>query len=533
MENPQYAPDHGAHGSIYRGSGGKTQDQISEKKKQERIKEDRQRLKDFIEKERQQAKAARGDSGRFQRDVAQEQQRQIEESLKKKRREQRKQMDLLAQVEAKKLEDGIKLKEKIEEEKKEAAEKAKKQEEERQAKILKAQSDRLAEARAEREALEKVRSAEELKAALEEKKQQDAEETKDEEKTLSNVELLEMATLKKAYGLGKLYVDIKRLQETSYEVVKPAYVKQLGDTLKQNRPLTEILSRSNQLYSEAVILSMEAIIGNDDLSKLRSVRYLLLEMVGNRDTVLDAWGQTEVNETPEENLALAFGNALAIGEQPNLNEISTKLDNGLSMINSLAEQIDQETYLKIVREDLSRNKDAGFFGRETSTIKNSLHKDTHPMMLAKPAAPQLHMEKLHIQTGPNMKKLDLDTTSEAKEKDVELDDAECGMEHAEISLKDLKNKAKQMKEKAKKMYKDAKKKAGKAMKKAAEGIKEIENIMPKESEDYLSKKIHEGNLKECDKCGEIDDHFHVCAEDLSKPKCISDDIAERKLRELM
>ena len=159
--------------------------------------------------------------------------------------------------------------------------------------------------------------------------------------------------------------------------------------------------------------------------------------------------------------------------------------------------------------------------------------DDHPMMLAKPAAPQLHMEKLHIQTGPNMKKLDLDTTSEAKEKDVELDDAECGMEHAEMSLKDFRNKAKDMKKKAKKMYKKAKKTAGKAMDKAAKGIDEIMKTLPKESEDYLSKKIDEGNLKECDKCGELDDHFHVCAEDLSKPKCISDDIAERKLRELM
>ena len=485
MENPQYAPDHGAHGSIYRGSGGKTQDQISEKKKQERIKEDRRRLREFIEKERRQAKAARGDSERFRQDIVQEQQRRIEE--KRRRAEQ--------------------------------------QEEERQAKILKAQSDRIAEAQAEREELENVRTAEEIKADLEEGKQQDVEETKDEEKTLSDKELLDMAIVKNAYGLGKLYRDIKRLQERSYEVVEPAYVKQLQD---------EIMGKAN---AQQVGLNKALVIGDDDLSKLRSVRYLLLEMVTvgsnrssrNKEPVLDAWGQKNLDETPagEDNFSLAIGNALAIGEQPDQNEISFKLENGLRMINLLARTKSKNDFFSAISEDLEKNKAAGLFGRETSIIKNSLHKDTHPMMLAKPAAPQLHMEKLHIQTGPNMKKLDLDTTSEAKEKDVELDDAECGMEHAEMSFKDLKNKGKKMKEKLQKAYKKGKDDLEKGMDKI------VKSISSKESEDYLSKKIDEGNLKECDKCGELDDHFHVCAEDLSKPKCISDDIAERKLRELM
>jgi len=452
MENPQYAPDHGAHGSIYRGSGGKTQDQISEKKKQERIKEDRQRLKEFIEKERRQAKAARGDSGRFQRDLL-ERQRQIEESSKKKRREeQRKQMEILAKVESKNLEDGRKLRAKIEEEKKEAAKKA--------------------------EELRRQKEAEELR------RQKEEEQRKINEDDLANAREVPEEVRARAEAIQSTEEGQERTEDdirvaNEQEKKKEEIKQEMRDLLAQNVPESRNERREyNRKLRDIIEKANEAGINNatqtpPDLEDRREkLRFLLGE-------------KTEDTITPEKPLEPTGREGRSANAVRRRNQINIRRDKILKL------------------------------------------QDDHPMMLAKPAAPQLHMEKLHIQTGPNMKKLDLDTTSEATEKDVELDDAECGMEHAEMSLKKMKKKLKDAYKKGKEAYKKGKDDLEKGMDKI------VKSISSKESEDYLSKKIDEGNLKECDKCGELDDHFHVCAEDLSKPKCISDDIAERKLRELM
>ena len=559
MENPQYAPDHGAHGSIYRGSGGKTQDQISEKKKQERIKEDRQRLKEFIEKERRQAKAARGDSGRFQRDVAQEQQRRIEE--KRKRKEQR---------------DSIRrdLEERKKQRAKDAAERERLLQEAEKLRIQK-----------EAEELRRQKEAEELR------RQKEVEDAKQEFERLQKA--------KEAERQRKRDADLAVAREVPEDVIAKAQDIQntpegqkitdddirVANELEKKKELQEKLKTFRQKLNDGVQFDEEstsyfevgdiirslayagltnyyAIVSetkpdpNRDDGKQLLAKFLNESGVENPDdgstwTKLTEKGQGEIEAIKQEMRDLLAQNVpvnstekkmynrklrdiIKKANQAGINNatlVPETLEDRQEKLRFLLGERDEDTIEPGVSTGTGRSANAVRRRNQINRRRDNILKlqDDHPMMLAKPAAPQLHMEKLHIQTGPNMKKLDLDTTSEAKEEDVELDDAECGMEHAEMSFKDLENKAKQMKEKAKKMYKKAKKKAGKAMDKAAKGIDKIMKTMPKESAEPLTKE----NLRECEKCGEVDDHFHVCAEDLSKPKCISDDIAERKLRELM
>ena len=177
--------------------------------------------------------------------------------------------------------------------------------------------------------------------------------------------------------------------------------------------------------------------------------------------------------------------------------------------------------------------------------------DLHPFVM-KPAAPQLHMQKLHMQTS--MEKLDLEPAMETVPKDVHVQAVQpmkCGdkmpcksheTEHAHGDLKCKTHKATH--EPAEGMFKDMKKAAKKTAKKMAEKVKKMVGNKKKSTLDQIGK-ILLG--QHCDSCGELHDGDHDCeveafqamldgydseGQALEKPRCASVGLANRKLNEL-
>ena len=83
------------------------------------------------------------------------------------------------------------------------------------------------------------------------------------------------------------------------------------------------------------------------------------------------------------------------------------------------------------------------------------------------------------------------------------------------------------------------KKYGKKGKKIVDAATDIAKTMDQENPQEVagcgmdsSSDESDSEMKLCDECGEMDDHFHVCAEVCEKPPCLTHGIAERKMSEL-
>ena len=92
-----------------------------------------------------------------------------------------------------------------------------------------------------------------------------------------------------------------------------------------------------------------------------------------------------------------------------------------------------------------------------------------------------------------------------------------------------------MKKKAEKMAKEY----GKKGKEIVDAVTDIAKTMEQENPQEVaacgmdsSSDESDSGMKLCDECGEMDDHFHVCAEVCEKPPCLTHGIAERKMSEL-
>ena len=165
--------------------------------------------------------------------------------------------------------------------------------------------------------------------------------------------------------------------------------------------------------------------------------------------------------------------------------------------------------------------------------------DLHPFVM-KPAAPQLHMQKLHMQTS--MEKLDLEPAMETVPDDVHVQAVQpmkCGdkmacksheTEHAHGDMK-CKHEAAGAKTGNKKKKKE-KKSEESTYKQVAGAIRSIGSIFGRQH---------------CDSCGELHDGDHDCeleafqamldgydseGQALEKPRCASVGLANRKLNEL-
>ena len=147
--------------------------------------------------------------------------------------------------------------------------------------------------------------------------------------------------------------------------------------------------------------------------------------------------------------------------------------------------------------------------------------------LEKPPLSALYLQKMHLQE-PSMEKLDVDMSLDQDEVDVHVEPSACGMESSEGMFKDLKKRAEEAYNKAKKEGK-----------KIVDAVTDIAKTMEQENPQEVagcgmdtSSDESDSEMKLCDECGEMDDHFHVCAEVCEKPPCLTHGIAERKMSEL-
>jgi len=175
--------------------------------------------------------------------------------------------------------------------------------------------------------------------------------------------------------------------------------------------------------------------------------------------------------------------------------------------------------------------------------------DLHPFVM-KPAAPQLHMQKLHMQTS--MEKLDLEPAMETVPDDVhvqavqpmkcgkamKVEPVACAKHETEHAHGDMKCKHEAAEGK---ITKYAKKKA----KEMAEKAKNMEKKSGKSTLGQIGEAIF--GRQHCDSCGELHDGDHDCeveafqamldgydseGQALEKPRCASVGLANRKLNEL-
>ena len=182
----------------------------------------------------------------------------------------------------------------------------------------------------------------------------------------------------------------------------------------------------------------------------------------------------------------------------------------------------------------------------SNALINEPMDDLHPFVM-KPAAPQLHMQKLHMQTS--MEKLDLEPAMETVPDDVhvqavqpmkcgkamKVEPVACAKHETEHAHGDMKCKSHDgTHEPAEGTFND--------MKKAAK--KKAEEMAEKMAAKIIGKKK---TKLQCDSCGELHDGDHDCeveafqamldgydseGQALEKPRCASLGIADRKLKEL-
>ena len=187
--------------------------------------------------------------------------------------------------------------------------------------------------------------------------------------------------------------------------------------------------------------------------------------------------------------------------------------------------------------------------RFDNALINEPMDDLHPFVM-KPAAPQLHMQKLHMQTS--MEKLDLEPAMETVSDDVhvqavqpmkcgkamKVEPVACKSHETEHAHGDMKCKSHEPAEG--KITEYAKKKA----KEMAEKAKKMEKKSGKSTLGQIGEAIFG---QHCDSCGELHDGDHDCELEafqamldgydseglaLEKPRCASVGLANRKLNEL-
>ena len=222
----------------------------------------------------------------------------------------------------------------------------------------------------------------------------------------------------------------------------------------------------------------------------------------------------------------------------------TKLKEELKNVNRNIAIIDNNptdlTNTSTYQENVARKKILKEKIEELETQASSANMDDlHPFVM-KPAAPQLHMQKLHMQTS--MEKLDLEPAMETVPDDVHVQAVQpmkCGdkmacksheTEHAHGDMK-CKHEAAGAKTGNKKKKKE-KKSEESTYKQVAGAIRSIGSIFGRQH---------------CDSCGELHDGDHDCeleavqamwdgydseGQALEKPRCASVGLANRKLNEL-
>ena len=172
-----------------------------------------------------------------------------------------------------------------------------------------------------------------------------------------------------------------------------------------------------------------------------------------------------------------------------------------------------------------------------SGASNFITDDLHPFVM-KPAAPQLHMQKLHMQTS--MEKLDLEPAMETVSDDVHVQAVQpmkCGKAMKVEPVACAKHETEHAHGDMKCKHEDAGAKTGNKKKKKK-----------KKSEESTLGQIGKAIFgQHCDSCGELHDGDHDCeveafqamldgydseGQALEKPRCASVGLANRKLNEL-
>ncbi len=176
--------------------------------------------------------------------------------------------------------------------------------------------------------------------------------------------------------------------------------------------------------------------------------------------------------------------------------------------------------------------------------------DLHPFVM-KPAAPQLHMQKLHMQTS--MEKMDLEPAMESLADDVHVQAVQpmkCGKDMKVEPVACSKHEPPEGKMKCSKhepaegigsyIYDKGKRMARKAK-------EELEKRLDPDTKEAIKKAIKTVTGLQCDSCGEIHDGIHDCEVQaliamldgydsegtaLEKPRCPTMGIASRKMHEM-
>ena len=268
------------------------------------------------------------------------------------------------------------------------------------------------------------------------------------------------------------------------------------------------------------------------LINLRKILYEMFPDDGYRKSLVESW--------TDKGWGVQSPDYLSTNEQ-NLGDTSGKspeaintIDKLVDAINELASKETKEEYEQYV-EDLLPDLE------EFDPITGQ------DLDFMKPAAPQLHMQKLHMQTS--MEKLDLEPAMETVPddvhvqavqpmkcgKDMKVEPVACAKHETEHAHGDMKCSKHEPAEGVMKTMKAAKKKA-----------KELAKKYGKEAKKVIEDVIKATKLQ-CDSCGELHDGDHDCEVEafkamldgydseglaLEKPRCASVGLANRKLNEL-
>ena len=240
-------------------------------------------------------------------------------------------------------------------------------------------------------------------------------------------------------------------------------------------------------------------------------------------------------------------------------EVNTKMQDlqRSNNVDGLLKAVGEKSKLELKEEQLTKkkqdletriqDKQADYDNKFNSGASNFITDDLHPFVM-KPAAPQLHMQKLHMQTS--MEKLDLEPAMETVPDDVhvqavqpmkcgkamKVEPVACTKHETEHAHGDMKCKHEAAEGVMKRMKEAAKKKAKKMVGKK------------KKSEESTLGQIGKAIFgQHCDSCGELHDGDHDCeveafqamldgydseGQALEKPRCASVGLANRKLNEL-
>ena len=272
----------------------------------------------------------------------------------------------------------------------------------------------------------------------------------------------------------------------------------------------------------------------EKLKNARAVLYALAESAQNNRSVV-------TDKTYQEKLQEAWGDDSDDLLDENRAELGTGFQGKGVRKNHLQAAI---RAINEIFKERTRSQLEKVFSRKNfkDALINEPMDDLHPFVM-KPAAPQLHMQKLHMQTS--MEKLDLEPAMETVPDEVHVEAVQpmkCKThEPPEGYMKrksQMKCKTHDDHEPAEGTFHDmeaAKKKAKEMADKYGKEVKKIPDI------------VGEMTKLQCDSCGELHDGDHDCeleafqamldgydseGQALEKPRCASVGLANRKLNEL-